>query len=223
MVEFFFFFFIIKLSLKGIGGKNSLQKHGILLIVSGPSGVGKGSVIKKLCCLKGFSVSVSATTREKRNLEKDGVDYFFITKEQFKNHIKNEEMLEYNEYCGNFYGTIKNKLVEMLKQNEVVLLEIDVNGALNVSKKLEAVKVFLLPPSFKELEKRLKGRKTETELSLKNRLKNAYFEIEKAKHYDYVLVNQQIEKTVEEIKIIIKSENFKVKRNHFKIESFLKN
>ena len=77
--------------------------------------------------------------------------------------------------------------------------------------------------SFKELEKRLKGRKTETELSLKNRLKNAYFEIEKAKHYDYVLVNQQIEKTVEEIKIIIKCENFKVKRNHFKIESFLKN
>lgn len=200
-----------------------MQKQGILLIISGPSGVGKGSVIKKLCCLKGFSVSISATTREKRNLEKDGVDYFFITKEEFKNNIKNKEMLEYNEYCGNFYGTIKNKLLEMLKKNDVVLLEVDVNGALNVSKRLEAVKIFLLPPSFEELEKRLKGRKTETEISLKNRLKNAYFEIEKAKYYDYVLVNQEIEKTVEDVNIIIKSENFRVRRNNSKIEQFLKN
>lgn len=200
-----------------------MQKQGILLIISGPSGVGKGSVIKKLCCLKGFSLSISATTRKKREFEKNGVDYYFLTKEEFKNHIRNEEMLEYNEYCGNFYGTIKNKLVQMLNQTQVVLLEIDVNGALIVSKKLEAVKIFLLPPSFKELEKRLKGRKTETEQSLKNRLKNAYFEIEKAKYYDYVLINREIDKTVEQIKVIVESENFKVKRNKFKIENLLKN
>lgn len=219
----FVFFVIIRLNFKELDGSKNLQKEGLLLIISGPSGVGKGSIIKKLCCLKEFSLSISATTREKRGLEKDGLDYFFLTKEEFKNYIKNKEMLEYNEYCGNFYGTIKKKLVEMLEQNEVVLLEIDVNGALAVSKKLDVVKIFLLPPSFKELEKRLRGRKTETKDSIKNRLKNAYFEIEKAKYYDYVLVNQQIEKTVEEIKTIVKAENFKVKRNYFKIEKFLKN
>ena len=192
------------------------------MVVSGPSGVGKGTVLKHISSFKGVSVSVSATTRKPRELEKDGEDYYFISREEFLENIKKGEMVEYNEYCGNFYGTIKSKLEDLLKKNEIVLLEIDVNGASLVSKKLDCVKIFLLPPSFNELKKRLILRGTETKENVEKRLKQAYIEMKDIYSYDYVVVNDEINNAVEKIKSIAKAESFKVKRRKFEIEEILK-
>lgn len=192
------------------------------MVVSGPSGVGKGTVLKQISSFKGVAISISATTRKPREFEKDGVDYYFISREEFLENIKKEEMVEYNEYCGNFYGTIKSKLEELLKKNEIVLLEIDVNGAFLISKKLDCVKIFLLPPNFNELKKRLILRGTETKENVEKRLKQAYLEMKNVYSYDYVVVNDEIKNAVEKIKSIAKAETFKVKRRKLEIEEILK-
>ena len=198
------------------------MKEGILLIISGPSGVGKGSVIKVLSSHDEVAVSVSATTRKPRAFEKDGVDYFFMSKEEFKENIEKDNIVEYNEYCGNFYGRMKDRLKELLKKHEVVLLEIDVNGAEKVYEKMKCVRVFVLPPSFSELKKRLLKRGSETEEVLKKRLDQAFVEIEKSGRYDYLIVNESVEQTAKYLKEIITAEKLKTFRSIKKIEQLLK-
>ncbi len=198
------------------------MKKGILFVISGPSGVGKGSVIKRLVSLSNVAVSISATTRKPRDSEKDGVDYYFISKEEFMLHINDGDMVEYNEYCGNFYGTIRSKLEKLLLENEVVLLEIDVNGVEMIAKELDCVKLFLLPPSFEELKNRLMNRNTETQSSLEKRLKQAYFEIEKACNYDYIIENDFIDEVVEKFNCIVKAERLRFKNSKSKLQKILK-
>ena len=198
------------------------MKDGVLLVLSGPSGVGKGSVLKELVKLEGFKLSVSATTREPREGETNEKDYYFIDRDEFLKNVENGNMLEYNEFCGNYYGTLKNKLEALLKYNRVVILEIDVNGAENVLKSLDCVRVFLLPPSFLELKKRLVNRGTETQMSLKRRLEKACFEIKNAYKYDYVVVNDELNSAVNKIKAIVQAESLHVKNKKYKIDEILK-
>ena len=165
---------------------------------------------------------VSATTRKKREYEKDGVDYFFLTEQKFKDFIKNGDMLEYNEYCGNFYGTLKSSVEEYLQCENVVVFEIDVNGARNIEKKFSCIKIFILPPSLRVLKKRLLYRGTEKEEILKKRMDQAYKEIKSACcFYDYLVINDSLEKAVRDIKNIISSEKLKMKNMKDKIESIL--
>ncbi len=200
-----------------------LKEKGVLIVVSGPSGVGKGSVLKELVSLKGVFVSISATTRSPREFEKDGVDYYFISREKFEEHIAKEDMVEYNEYCGNYYGTIKSKLMNLLKENEVVILEIDVNGASRIAESFECVRVFLFPPSFEELKKRLIKRGTENEESIKKRLNQAFVEVKRADDYDYLVVNEDIKKAAQDILNIAKVESLKIKNQQYRIEDFIRN
>lgn len=200
-----------------------MKKKGVLIVVSGPSGVGKGSVLKELVSLEGVFISISATTRNPREFEKDGVDYYFISREKFEEHIAKEDMVEYNEYCGNYYGTIKSKLIKLLKDNEVVILEIDVNGASKIAESFDCVRVFLFPPSFEELKKRLVGRGTESKQSVEKRLSQAFVEVERAHEYDYLVVNENIKKAAEDILNIARVESLKIKNQQFRIEEFLEN
>lgn len=200
-----------------------MKKNGVLIVVSGPSGVGKGSVLKELVSLKGIVISISATTRSPREFEKDGVDYYFISREKFKEYIEKNDMVEYNEYCGNLYGTIRSKLINLLKENEVVILEIDVNGASLISKSLDCVLVFLFPPSFEELKRRLINRGTEGSESVEKRLKQAFVEVKKADEYDYLIVNENIKKAAKDILTIARAESLKVKNQKYRIKEFIEN
>lgn len=171
---------------------------GRLFVISGSSGVGKGTVIKEF--LKkhtDFKLSVSCTTRKPREGEIHGKNYFFLTHEEFKNCIKNNEFLEWAEFSGNMYGTQKNYVQEKLTQGKNLILEIDTKGALNVKKIMpEATLIFILPPSLEELEARLRGRHTETEEAIQKRLKSTRLEMENSKQFDYQIVNDDIEKAV---------------------------
>lgn len=184
---------------------------GTLFIISGPSGSGKDTVLKKLFEKnKDLFFSISSITREMRSDETQGEKYNFISVEEFRTLIDNNDLLEYNEYCGNFYGTPKKPVEEHIKNGVDVVLEVDVNGAANVRKKmLDAVSIFIIPPSFQELKKRLKGRGTEEESVINQRLKTAISEIKRAKEYTFVVVNDDVDQAVEEILSIIKSEKLK--------------
>ena len=162
----------------------------MLIVVSGPAGSGKGTVLKEVMNLSDeFAYSVSATTRKPRPGEVDGVNYFFISREEFEDNIKNDTLIEYTEYCGNYYGTINSKVQEMLKEKNVIL-EIEVEGAMNVKKKFpEAILILLLPPDFKTLEERLRGRGTETDDVIKARLDQSRNELACFEKYDYVVLN----------------------------------
>jgi guanylate kinase len=168
-----------------------MDKKNLLIVVSGPAGSGKGTVLKELLKLSpDFAISVSATTRSPRPGEVDGVNYFYITREEFEENIKNDSLIEYTEYCGNYYGTINSKVHEMMKDKNVIL-EIEVEGAMNVKKKFpDAVLILLLPPDFKTLEARLRGRGTEPDDVIKKRLAQSRNELACFEHYDYVVINQ---------------------------------
>ena len=164
--------------------------------------------------LPAISYSVSATTRTPRPGEIDGKEYYFLSVDKFKTWIAEEKFLEYAEVYGNFYGTPLNKIEERLNRGEDILLEIDVQGALNVKKKCpEGIYIFLLPPSLEELKNRIEGRGTETPESLARRLKNAVAEIKIGLQYDYVVVNDTIENAAAQIKSILAAERCKVSRN----------
>ena len=191
---------------------------GIPFVLSGPSGCGKGTIVKAL--LKNhadaFALSVSATTREPRVGEKDGVHYYFITKEEFERRIDDQQILEYTSYCGNYYGTPKKELYERTVSGINVILEIEVEGAMNVRRLCpEAVLIYVLPPDAKTLEARLRGRGTNTEEDIANRLATAREEIRCLPEYDYIVVNEDdgAEAAAEEIVNIIVSEQHKVSRN----------
>ena len=189
--------------------------RGLLIVVSGASGTGKGTVCKKILNdLPEVAYSISATTRAPRPGEVDGKEYYFLDVDEFKSWIADGKFLEYAEVYGNFYGTPLNKIEERLNRGEDILLEIDVQGALNVKKKCpEGIYIFLLPPSVEELKRRIEGRGTETPESLSRRLKNAVAEIKIGTEYDYVVVNDTIDNAVAQIKSIIAAERCKVARN----------
>ena len=177
---------------------------GKLYVISGSSGVGKGTVINKFLSLHPeFKLSISCTTRGMREGEMDGFNYFFLTKEEFENCIKNNEFLEWAEFSGNRYGTKKEFVEKCLAKGENLILEIDTKGALNVKKIMpEANLIFIAPPSIEELEARLRGRHTETEEAIQKRLASIKLEIENSKHYDYVVTNDTVENAVKQIEKI---------------------
>lgn len=185
------------------------MRKGLLILISGPSGTGKGTVCDLLRQKHPeISYSISATTRQPRRGEQDGVNYYFYTKEKFQEMIDQGQLLEWAEVYGNFYGTPKQKVLDRLEAGEDILLEIDTQGALNVMKVMpEGLFIFLLPPSLEELAARLKGRGTETEESLHRRLGAAVDEIKLATKYRYVVVNDKVEDAQETIAKIIEAEH----------------
>ena len=191
------------------------MRKGLLIVVSGASGTGKGTVCKKILAdLPEVAYSISATTRKPRPGEIDGKEYYFLSVDEFKAWIAEEKFLEYAEVYGNFYGTPLNKIEERLNRGEDILLEIDVQGALNVKRKCpDGVYIFLLPPSLEELKSRIEGRGTENPESLARRLKNAVAEIKIGLEYDYAVVNDTIDNAAEQIKAILTAERLKVARN----------
>lgn len=187
---------------------------GILLIISGPSGAGKGTVVSKLKEKSGYSLSISATTRKPRQNEIDGVHYFFKSKEEFEKMIEDKKLLEYADFCGNYYGTPTDFVNKRIENNKNVILEIEIQGALQVKSIYpEAVLIFLTPPSMDELEKRLVGRATETPEKIELRLKRAVEEIDNIDKYDYIVINDSVERAVVDIEHIVNAEKMKAKRN----------
>lgn len=197
-----------------IGGAGLINKKGILFVLSGPAGVGKGTVRKRLFETEThLKYSVSATTRQMRPGEKEGKDYFYKTKEQFEQMIERDELLEYAKYVDNYYGTPKQYVLEQLELGNDVFLEIEVQGALQVKQNFpEGVFIFLFPPSLAELKNRIVNRGTETNDVIMERLNEARNEIEMMREYDYVVVNDDVDRAVEKVKSIITSEHCKRER-----------
>ncbi len=191
-----------------------MNAPGVLVVLSGPSGVGKGTVSKALLQAEpNLVLSVSATTRLPRNGETDGVSYYFVSREKFSLMIEGDEFLEWARVYDNFYGTPRLPVEETLARGKDVLLEIDVQGGLQVKRKLpEAVLIFLLPPSWKELEARLAGRGSESPEEVQKRLQWAKRELQSLSLYDYVVVNERVEKAVEQIRSIITAEKCRTAR-----------
>ena len=203
-----------------------MKKRGLLLIISGPSGAGKGELVKKLRkdAPEGFfDYSVSATTRAARVGEEHGVNYYFLTREEFEARIAEDGMLEYAEYCGNYYGTPKGEIEKKLNEGVHVILEIEVQGAMNVKKRMpEAVAIMVAPPDFPNLERRLRGRGTNTEEDIQNRLAKAKVELASLSGYDYLVINydDMLDEAVKDVFDIIKVEQNSVKRNSGFVEYF---
>lgn len=200
------------------------MSKGLMIVVSGPAGSGKGTVNAHLFATGDFVYSVSATTRAPRPGEVDGVNYHFISKEDFLHRIEHGDMLEYTEYCGNYYGTPKKEAEEVLASGKNLILEIEVEGAENVKKKFpDAVLVLLLPPSYAVQEQRLRGRGTETEEKISERLARAKEEIYHASSYDYVVYNHdgKDKEAAEQILAIISAEKCSLGRNPRVAEDYL--
>ena len=178
-----------------------------LIIITGPSGVGKGTVVKELLGRnKDIWLSISATTRNPRIGEKDGENYYFISDEKFKDMIDKKEFLEWAQFAGNYYGTPLSTVNEKIEKGFIVLLEIEVEGAKQIKEKFpEALSIFLLPPSKEELEKRIRNRGTEKEEAIDRRLSRANYEIASSNQFDFVLTNHDVDETVKEVFKIIKS------------------
>ena len=191
------------------------KNTGQIIVISAPSGAGKGTIIKKLLenNSKDRWLSVSATSRKPRTGEKEGVNYYFITEDEFKNKIKEEYFLEYTNYAGNYYGTPREYIREKINKGIDVILEIEIEGATNIKKLIpEALFIFIMPPSLKELVKRLKGRGTETNDKIIKRFNAAYREVNEVTKYNYVVVNDEIDTAVDKIESIIKAEKCRVDR-----------
>lgn len=192
-----------------------MTERGLLIVFSGPSGVGKGTVRQEIFSTPDhkFEYSVSMTTRQKRPGEVDSVDYFFRTREEFEELIKNGQMLEYAEYVGNYYGTPLTYVNETLDKGIDVFLEIEVQGALQVKKKVpDGVFIFLTPPDLDELKDRLVGRGTDSEEVIRQRIERAKEEIALMREYDYAVVNDEVPLAAERVKRIIEAEHFRVER-----------
>lgn len=192
-----------------------MSQQGLLLVISGPSGAGKGSICRELFRRNPQIVtSVSVTTRAPRAGEEEGIHYFFRTREQFEKMIENGEFLEHAEVYGNYYGTPRAFVREQMAKGRDVALEIDIQGALRVKERFdEGVFIFIVPPSMEELRARLVGRKSETEESLLRRFQSAYQELNFITRYNYVVVNDQIERAAVKVQSIITAEKCRVDRN----------
>ena len=192
------------------------MKKGLLIVISGPAGSGKGTVNARLLESEAFAYSVSATTRAPREGEVDGKNYHFISTWEFERRIREGEMLEYTNYCGNYYGTPLKEAEEVLESGKNLILEIEVEGALNVKRLYpEAVLIMLLPPSFAVQEARLRGRGTETEEKIRARLSRTREELPEIYHYDYVVYNKDggVEACADDIRSIVRAEQCAVKRH----------
>ena len=182
-----------------------------LFVISGCSGVGKGTVLKEFMARnsKDFILSVSCTTRAPRPGEVDGVNYFFLTREEFEKSVAEDKFLEHAQFAGNCYGTKKKYIKQKFEQGYNIILEIETQGALQVKKKMpEAVLIFIAPPGVgvEELEKRLRGRNTEDEATIQRRLEEAKVELERSKQYDYVVINDDLERAIAEVESITRKE-----------------
>lgn len=191
------------------------KNTGQIIVISAPSGAGKGTIIKEL--LKNDNktrwLSVSATSRAPREGEQEGINYYYLTEEDFKKKIKEDYFLEYTNYAGNYYGTPKEYIKEKVEKGIDVILEIEIEGAMNVKRLIpEAMFIFIMPPSLKDLVKRLKGRGTESNEKIIKRFHEAYKEINEVTKYNYVVVNDEIDKAVDKIESIIKAERCRVDR-----------
>lgn len=179
-----------------------------LVVVSGPSGAGKDTIVSRLLekdeC---FSLSVSATSRAPRGEEVDGENYYFLTVEQFEEKINNDDFVEYAKYGSNYYGTLKSDVQARIENGKTVILVIEVNGAANIKKMYpESLSIFIMPPSESVLEKRLRDRQTDSEEAILKRMDIAKTEISKSKDYDYIVVNDELDKAVEDAYEIIKNQ-----------------
>lgn len=188
---------------------------GFLIIVSGPAGTGKGTICKEVLKRNPDIVfSVSATTRKPREGEVDGVNYHFISEDEFKEMIANNEFLEHAYVHTNYYGSPKKQVIDEIESGKIVLLEIDVQGAMQVKENYdEAIFIFLLPPSMGELRRRIVARNTETKEEIDKRMENAYKEVDQLDEYDYFVINEDLDEAISQVENIIKTERLRVKRN----------
>jgi guanylate kinase len=189
-------------------------KEGLLIVLSGPSGTGKGTICAELLkILPDINLSISSTTRVPRKNEVEGINYFFLTKEKFIEMKNNEEFLETAEVYDNYYGTPKKYVLDKLELGKDIILEIDINGAMQVKKNYSrGIFIFIVPPSLAELKSRIKNRATETEEVMQKRLNSAKGELECYQDYDYVVINDNLDKAVGLIKSIILTEKAKAKQ-----------
>ena len=187
-----------------------MSDRGVLTVISGFSGAGKGTVVKELVNRYGYVLSISATTRQPRQGEQNGREYFFKTKEEFQKMIEEKQLIEYARYVENYYGTPKQYVVEQLNAGKDVILEIEMQGALNVRNIMpEANLIFLTPPSVQVLEERLRGRGTETDEVIAMRMARAKEECQYMPQYDFIVVNDDLEKCVEDMHCLIQSLHWK--------------
>lgn len=191
-----------------------INGKGLLIVISGPSGAGKDTICNKLVHdNSNLWISISMTSREPRGMEKEGVDYFFVTKEVFEERIKNNYFLEYASYNNNYYGTPKDKIEDYLNSGIDVILVIDIQGAINIKKIMpSALFIFIMPPNMETLKTRLINRKTESREKVVERFKTAYNEINNFKKYNYVVVNDTVDNATHKVKSIIQAEKCRVDR-----------
>lgn len=203
--------------------------NNVLVVVSGPAGVGKGTVVGsavRLAAERGNPIylSVSMTSRPMSSQDAEGVTYFFVTSESFQQSVEAGELLEYNCYNGNYYGTPRKNVLEHLDSNEDVILEIDVNGGRQIKESYpDVVRVFIMPPSMAELEARIRGRARDSEKDILLRLQKACTEIEQAADYDYIIVNNTVDGATEQLLSIIEAEKCSTRKNKNLISEVLKN
>ena len=193
-----------------------LNQKGLLIVLSGPSGVGKATVRKALFNSPDhkFTYSVSMTTRKPREGEVDGQDYYFISEEEFLQRIRDGRFLEYAKFVGNYYGTPMEQVQEMIEQGDEVVLEIEVEGAMQVKAKMpDAVLIFIAPPTYGSLKTRLLGRGTESEEIIMERISKAHRELTLAAGYDYIVINDDVENAADRIKAIIRAEHARCRRS----------
>ena len=203
-----------------------MNKKGLLIVVSAPSGCGKDTVISKVLEKLGneASLSISMTTRAMRPGEAEGVNYYYVSVDQFKKHIENGDMLEYASYGSNFYGTPIKPVKDMLEQGKTVFLIIEVEGGGNVKKIFpEAKKIFIVPPSMEELESRLRSRGTDSEEAIVKRMEIAKTELERAIEYDYVVENDVLDEAVSDVMSIIRAGQLEIKYMQNKIREVMTN